>query len=150
MACTSSVGALQPAGFENIPTPAAFKAASKSSKLCSAKFLASCVAAANYWLSKAHILLSPAVYAHTRSRQVRLSTAAPTDPSSSWCCQVKLRKEYGKDNNKLDTKPKEEVFATLNQVQLIRQLKAACKACCDAATASDNVPVQNWQPAAAC
>lgn len=76
------------------------------------------------------ILLSPAVY--TRSREVRLSTAAPLDPSNSWCCQVKLRKEYGKDNNKLDTKPKEEVFATLNQVRLIRQLTAVLLYCSSA------------------
>lgn len=32
---------------------------------------------------------------------------------------MKLRKEYSKDNRKLDTKPKEEIFKTLNQVIMV-------------------------------
>ena len=51
-----------------------------------------------------------------RCLQVRLSTAAPGG-SDTWCCQIKLRKEYDKDNRPLDPKPKETLFKTLNQVR---------------------------------
>jgi hypothetical protein len=43
------------------------------------------------------------------------------------CCplQVKLRKEYSKDNKKLGTKPKEEMFKTLNQVNHMMHMMPA-------------------------
>jgi hypothetical protein len=47
--------------------------------------------------------------------QVRLSTAAPTVAGANWYCQIKLRREYSKDNKQLDSAPKEQAFAALNQ-----------------------------------
>jgi hypothetical protein len=55
-------------------------------------------------------------FRHCCCLQVRLSTAAPGG-AASWCCAVKVRREYGKDNKKLDDKPKETLFKTLNQVR---------------------------------
>jgi hypothetical protein len=49
--------------------------------------------------------------------QVRLSTAPPTAPGATWYCQIKLRREYSKDNKQLDSAPKELTFKTLNQNQ---------------------------------
>jgi hypothetical protein len=46
--------------------------------------------------------------------QVRLSTAPPTVAGASWYCQIKLRREYSKDNKQLDSAPKEQAFAALN------------------------------------
>ncbi|WIA22587.1 hypothetical protein OEZ86_009572 [Tetradesmus obliquus] len=49
--------------------------------------------------------------------EVRLSTAPPTVPGASWYCQIKLRREYSKDNKQLETAPKELAFEALNQDQ---------------------------------
>jgi hypothetical protein len=47
--------------------------------------------------------------------QVRLSTAPPTVAGASWYCQIKLRREYSRDNKQLDSAPKEQNFAALSQ-----------------------------------
>lgn len=59
--------------------------------------------------------------------QVRLSTASPGG-DTTWRCQIKLRKEYGKDNRPLDNKPRETVFKTLNQVSWPTSVGTASRA----------------------
>jgi hypothetical protein len=49
--------------------------------------------------------------------QVRLSTAPPAVAGATWFCQIKLRREYSKDNKQLETAPKELAFKALNQDQ---------------------------------
>lgn len=48
--------------------------------------------------------------------QVRLSTSSPGVRGVTWCCKIKLRREYGPDNKQLDAQPKEEDFKTITQV----------------------------------
>lgn len=64
--------------------------------------------------SRPAVLSTPA---HNQKKlQVRLSTAPPGGEGVSWCCQIKLRKEYVKDSDQRDPKPKEVLFKTLTQV----------------------------------
>src|SRR5690349_8350866 len=49
--------------------------------------------------------------------QVRLSTVPPDTPGDTWCCHIKLRKEYDKHNKQLQSKPTEQSFKILNQDQ---------------------------------
>lgn len=48
---------------------------------------------------------------------MRLSTVQPEASDVSWCCQIKLRKEYDKNNKQLESRPTEEVFKTLYDSQ---------------------------------
>lgn len=48
---------------------------------------------------------------------MRLSTVPPEDPGVTWCCRIKLRKEYDRHNKQLETKPTEQAFKTLYQDQ---------------------------------
>ncbi|KAF6262011.1 P-loop containing nucleoside triphosphate hydrolase protein [Scenedesmus sp. NREL 46B-D3] len=71
---------------------------------------------------------------------VRLSTAAPTVAGATWYCQIKLRREYSKDNQQLDSAPKEQVFTTLNQCRkeyLHHYISAAQRALLNPDTSAD-------------
>lgn len=51
--------------------------------------------------------------------QVRMSTNHAGGSDGTWRCQIKLRREYDKNNKQLDSKPDEEAFKTLAQARAL-------------------------------